>query len=355
MLRGNYVNVRNDTASRASSSNHEFFYNQTSTHFDEVNVYYHVDTYRATYIDNLGFNKDVGSGQDLKALVNWAGDPVDARYFFNDKEVRFGYQVPFARQDEVIYHEYIHAMADAENGSHRLDPEPDEEGAIGEGISDYFAGSYTGDAQIGNCIFIEPRDMDNPDIASYDDYEYERDNLQLIGEVDRHRGGELFSAVLWDLRNSASLSAHDTDILVFEAISRLSGSPNFIEFRNAMMAEDSNINDGVNNDFIQNTFADWGIGSYVPPSVTIHGESGMIEGESQTFTTTVTSGKPPYSYQWYYKHEYDANYTLAVGETSSSYNHTAGSPPGEDIKVVVMDDRSSFGEFVKTIFIVGAN
>lgn len=346
-LSGTYANVKNDEISRAYSSINSFQYSQENTHFDEVNVYRHIDIYRATYADDLGFSRNIGSDQDLEALVHYQANPNGAGYYPSNEQVRFGDQVDFARQDEVIYHEFVHAMADAENGSHYLDPNNTEEGAIGEGIADYFPGSYTGDATIGDCVLLQPRDMNNPDIATYDQYLNE-------GDVEEHDGGEFFSAVLWDLRNSGGISQHDADILVFEAISRLSGEPNFLEYRNAMMAVDSDINGGVHNDLIQNNFADRGVGMHVPPSVSITGPSNLWEGTSDTFTANVSGGESPYQYQWYYKHETDSNWTLVSGETSSTYTHTAGSPSGEYVRVVVTDNSSAVNESVHFFTIIGA-
>lgn len=53
-LTGTYVTVENDEAPNAFSANHNFQYSTSSTHFDEVNLYYHVDNFRHYYIANLG-------------------------------------------------------------------------------------------------------------------------------------------------------------------------------------------------------------------------------------------------------------------------------------------------------------
>ncbi len=81
-----------------------------------------------------------------------------------------------------------------------------------------------------------------------------------------------------------------------------------------------------------------------PPSVSISGPSNMMEGSTDTFTANVSDGSPPYSYQWYYKHENDFNWTLVSGATGSSYNHTAGPSPGEYVRVVVSDSQSDSAE-----------
>lgn len=58
-------------------------------------------------------------------------------------------------------------------------------------------------------------------------------------------------------------------------------------------------------------------------------------------------------YQWYYKHETDSNWSFIFGATGSSYNHTAGSPNGEYLKVVVTDSQSLSSEDQHYISIFG--
>lgn len=73
------------------------------------------------------------------------------------------------------------------------------------------------------------------------------------------------------------------------------------------------------------------------PSVTIDGPTLMLEFDTETFDADVTGGGTPLSYQWYYKHDTDDLYWSAVGFNASYYNHTAGSPDAEWLKVVVTD------------------
>jgi len=72
------------------------------------------------------------------------------------------------------------------------------------------------------------------------------------------------------------------------------------------------------------------------PTVSISGPSNMFEGSTDTFTANVSGGSPPYSYQWYYRHENDCCWT-STGTNSPTYDHTAGAPNGEYVRVVVQD------------------
>lgn len=73
-----------------------------------------------------------------------------------------------------------------------------------------------------------------------------------------------------------------------------------------------------------------------PPTVSISGPSNMFQGTTDTFTANVSGGSPPYSYQWYYQHENDCCWN-STGVSSQTYSHTAGSPNGEYVRVVVQD------------------
>lgn len=72
------------------------------------------------------------------------------------------------------------------------------------------------------------------------------------------------------------------------------------------------------------------------PSVTIDGPTLMMEYDTERFDADVTGGGTPLSYQWYYKHDTDLYWT-PVGFNASYYNHTAGSPDAEWLKVEVTD------------------
>lgn len=72
------------------------------------------------------------------------------------------------------------------------------------------------------------------------------------------------------------------------------------------------------------------------PTVMIDGPTLMLEYDTETFDADVTGGGTPLSYQWYYRHDTDLYWT-PVGFNASYYNHTAGPPDAEWLKVVVTD------------------
>lgn len=236
-------------------------------------MYYHVDDFRHNFIENLG---SLGFTQiTAHAHSNYSPGPNNAWFSPGSGDIYFGDGTgtgfnSFAREDKIIYHEYGHAVIyDIQSG---ISSWNNEEGAISEGTPDYFAGSYTGRSVIGD--YAAPsyqRDMSDPEIDSYSEYE-SIENTQ--GFVFAHDGGEFFSSILWDIRNNAGISTAQADYLVFEALNGITGSPNFLDFRDAMMTADNAAYSGAHNDLIQNTFASKGVGSYAtpplsPPSITM--------------------------------------------------------------------------------------
>lgn len=89
-----------------------------------------------------------------------------------------------------------------------------------------------------------------------------------------------------------------------------------------------------------------------PPSVSISGPSNMFQSSTDTFTANVSGGSPPYSYQWYYRHENDCCWN-STGVSSQTYSHTAGSPNGEYVRVVVTDSYPQTNEDIHYFTILG--
>ena len=252
----------------------------------------------------------------------------------------------FAKEDKIIYHESVHAILDAVNGNHLFDPNDTEEGAIGEAVSDYFAGAFTDrvdsptDSKIirgSLAIYFNQRDMADPltGIDTYSDYQSIRDNVQPFGEVPEHDGGEFFSAVLWDLRQDFSVDTDDIDAIVLAAASRVDGEPDFFEYRDAMLAEDVSNYGGIYQCDIKQAFANRSIGT-VPMYASISGPTSLSSGEQGTWSASVGGcGSGSYSYQWYEKYDGDSSFNPISGATSSS--HSDSYFGNVELKVVVMD------------------
>lgn len=306
-LQGNHAKVFNDVAERAFSSEHSFQFNINNAHFDEANVYWHLDTYRASFLEtNLTFFGNFGSDGD-EDIVAWVHDvtvnPNNAGWSPITQELRFGNNLEFAKEDKIIYHEFTHGAVDVAHGG--IDPEPNEEGAIDEGNADYFSGAYTGRPRIGESITNDEddiRDMNNPIISTYSEYIAKKDGDfpgedSPAGFVEEHDGGELWSAVLWDLRSI--IDSYTANNLVFEALGYISSNPTFIEYRNAMIEADDFNYQGDHIIDIMDTFAARGIGEPAPPIwVYIDGPGFISSFGDFEYVANTAWEDGPVSYQW---------------------------------------------------------
>jgi Zn-dependent metalloprotease len=260
-LDGTYVRAKNSSTSDAYSASHSFQYATTNTHFDEASLYYHVDNFRRNFIEGLD------SGNDLFNFIEaYAHNNVvcnnNACFNPNDGDIYFSDGYEFAKEDKVVHHEYGHAVIyDIENG---ILSSGGEEGAISEGTPDYFAGSFTGRSKIleYSASFAE-RDMSSPFYTDYSQLPTNGNGDVIVGS---HRGGEFFSSILWDIRNKTGITSSEADFLVFDALYRVGGNPDFTDFKFAMIAADAAAYSGDHYVLIRNTFADKGIGTHLYPT-----------------------------------------------------------------------------------------
>lgn len=315
-LEGQYVTVENGAGSNAYEPSHDFTYQSSDPHFDEVNAYYHVDKYRNDYINGLGFN----GFTEVDAVIN----PGQCNPYYNSGshsiQLVDGSNCTevnnTALEDKVIYHEYTHGVMYSVGNA--LWSSSDEKGAISEGTPDYFASSY---ADYRTTILDwswpeEIRDVANPFYSHYNQLPTDGN-----GNVDAepHRGGEFFSAILWDIRNRSPITVHEADIVVLGAVARLDADPTFTEFRDAMKAEDSALYYGVHNDLIHNIFAEWGIGNPVYYAY-IEGPSQIQPDDPATWEAVVYGGTPPYSYQWYKDYTLDGTGQFYTTSDDDDFN-----------------------------------
>jgi hypothetical protein len=254
-LHGTYANILNKNANdgydEAYNANNDFRYTPSNTHFDEANLYYHIDKI-ASFFHNMGFNEftqitahahiDFYDGDSAKPNASYS--PNDHHLRFSDGQGVLGFN-SFAREDKVIYHEYTHAITDFVAN---LSFGNSESGAIHEGNSDYFASSFTDRVLINEYSCedheIYQRDISNPRISTYTQYMDPNLSYWLDwGYHEPHFGGELWSACLWDLKEE--LDASTTDELVYRALdSNIPTSCTFLQYRQEIIDADIDMNNG---------------------------------------------------------------------------------------------------------------
>jgi len=259
-LTGPYCNTI-PTANRAQEITPSFIYQRQDDRFEEVNTYYHIDTYQR-YIQSLGFTGilnysfpfDVnGTTEDNSWFSPYAGTITLGSGGVDDGE-----------DADVIIHEYGHAMQWGINpglsGGHT--------GAMGEGFGDYIAGTYSLNIDPvfhpnwvftwdGHNQFWAGRVLNMP-------YHYPEN---AGGEV--HDSGQLWSAGLIDVWYDVPAVAL-WDMLVFQHHYYLGNGATMEDAANAILLADIEINQGAYREIIIDNFVERGFldPAYLAPQIT---------------------------------------------------------------------------------------
>ena len=199
-LQGEYANNISENAVTAADRVYNF--DRENDHFEEVNSYYAL-TEAQKYIQRLGFDDVNNEPQDFRT-TGFDGD--NSFYDSSDDSITFGTGgVDDAEDNEVIWHEYGHAIQDDQVPGWG---QSEEAGAIGEGFGDYWAVTMTQATSPDNAVTPWACVMDW-DATSYTDGEphclrrTDGDKVypdDLAGEV--HDDGEIWSRALWDINKA---------------------------------------------------------------------------------------------------------------------------------------------------------
>lgn len=234
-LFGRYGLVVDGLAADAFSANHNFgFLNQdplTADLFDQVNIYYWVETIATAYAKLFG---PLPTDFAMPLIVNIPGienaffSPSDSGLglgpgfmLFGDPSQQTGdFMDDYSRDMTVTGHEYLHAVADGmglQFGAADIDNPPR---AVNEAIADYFSASFFNDPQIGKIIAhfhygpdlsLDPdaiRDLTELRVAPGD----VSATLGQSGLPEEHEAGLIFGATLWRIRTAVKKAVADDAI-----------------------------------------------------------------------------------------------------------------------------------------------
>ena len=275
------------TANRAQESSPEFYYYRQDDRFEEVNTYYHLDTYQR-YIQSLGFYDIVNRPQEC----NVNGTSEDNSWFSPMTGViTFGFGgVDDAEDADVIIHEYGHAIQwdilPGWSGGHT--------GAMGEGFGDYIAGTYS--------LTI------NPDFHPEWVFTWDGHNQFWAGRwlnmpyhypenagSEIHDAGQLWSAGLIDVWYDVP-NVEIWDMIVFQHHYYLGNGATMEDAANAILLADININEAAYRQIIIGNFAERGFiePAYFSPIITHEPLCDTEDTLASAFTITaeITSGQP---------------------------------------------------------------
>lgn len=280
-LDGTYVTCANYELGEAIEPSSNFLYTpphytaHDDTHFDDVNVYYHIDKFVTGYWEPL-----IGSSIPYKVLAsvhdpsvlghdNASADWDGLTLWFGHGGSRF---YDLAKKDDIIYHEYTHIVT----GRLGLSYSYAESGAMHEGYSDYHAASYTDDASIGEWVtrsFSDLRTLEtSPTQFHYNNF----NTVSYTGpdpintESSKHANGMIWSGALWDLRNA--LGAEIANFLIYKGLVYKHGfDTRFIDGREGIIIADQNYYSGAHVNTIRDVFAARGIAAIpLAPSITMN-------------------------------------------------------------------------------------
>jgi Zn-dependent metalloprotease len=208
-LTGKYASS-SDSKVRVSSASQSFVFDRSQDGFSETMGYYYLD-FAQRYIQSLGFTS-VNNRQQVFSIDRYKKD--NSFYTASSKGIIYGTGgVDDAEDAEVIWHEYGHSIQDNQIPGFG---ETVEAGSMGEGFSDYWAGTLG--AQLSGGF----QDLC---IADWDAVSYSSDNPPCLRRLDstkhypedldgdEHDDGEIWSAALWQIRGAISAAKADTLIL----------------------------------------------------------------------------------------------------------------------------------------------
>ena len=252
-LDGPYVSTKL-TENRVNEPTLEFNYLRDDPGFEEVMVYYHIDTV-GRYLKGLGF--DFVDDWQIPANVHFgvtrAGfyDPSDGSINFGDAGV------DVAEDAEVIIHEYGHAILERQVPNMNRG----EGGAIHEGFSDFLAASFFSAVSdgFGDFIVFEWAGSDDPEVATRSVNSNKRYPQDIVGQP--HADGQIWSAALWEIFEAIGRDASIR--LVIESHFFLSPDAEFVDGASAILMADQELNGGVNFDFILGIMENRGF--FTPP------------------------------------------------------------------------------------------
>lgn len=223
------------TLAPVTSNTPVFNFNRSQSGFEDVNVFYHLSSYRQ-YVHSLGF-----SLADNLLLVDPHGGTADNSYFSYTgftPQIFYGIGgVDDAEDADVIVHEYGHFLA------HNASPNSNfgtERKSIDEGNSDYLAGGYSKTINPFNSDWVFNWDGHNAfwsgrvlNTAKV----YPADVSSSI-----YRNGEIWSAALTAI--AAEIGRPATDSLVLQSMYFLSSNMSMADAAKSLLQADTLLTGG---------------------------------------------------------------------------------------------------------------
>lgn len=238
-LKGTFVNI--NSKSKTYSSTNTFNFTRSDDKFEDVNVYYHIDT-EQRYIQSIGFTNI--NNRSIKVNVN-ATTQDNSYYSPSTKDLTFGSGgVDDAEDAGVIIHEYGHSIQDNQVPGFGNSAQG---GAMGEGFGDYLGATYE-DA-------TSPTTYGKACVAEWDATAYASGNPPCLRRLDNnkvypkdwvgevHDDGEIWSQGLYQM--SEQLGRDIATKIILQSHWSLTPNATFNDGAKAIKQADTLLYDGA--------------------------------------------------------------------------------------------------------------
>lgn len=330
LLTGSWVDVFNSTAARASEPSLIYNYSPTivAGHFQEVNIYYHINEFQEYFQNTLGIPNARNRVTDTYAHQ---GTDDNSDYSPSQDRIRYGDGgVDDSDDGEIVLHEYGHAVHN--------DIVPGfvyagESGAISEGFGDYFGATFGDNALVGEWDATSYNPGPPPFLRRTDTTKHYPEDV--AGEV--HDDGEIIAAAWWDFRNL--VGAQIADQIIIEAMFYTGVSATFQDYADGMVAADQALHGGSHVGYIFQAFGGRGIGATYLLNFN-HVALGDNEDTSGPYpvVTTITHTSPisaADAVKMFYRYDGLGAYTEVVMNPTGGFDEWAASLPGPGYNTTV--------------------
>jgi extracellular elastinolytic metalloproteinase len=282
-LNGNNTVGANETQPTAANGSFDFAYSPATDSASEAaasvtNAFFYVnDHHDRTYA--LGFTEAAGNFQtNNNGKGGKANDPVNVDSQDGSGTNNANFSTPpdgsrprmqmflfniihgtngRPRQDgdfdgTVVYHENTHGLSNRLVGAgattclNHL-----QSGGMGEGWSDFVAGSFLNNPVIGAYVTGNTTTGIRQQSMGNSKWTYNDVKNGTLAEV--HDAGELWSAALWDVRKA--LGQHTTELIVVQGMKDTPCHPTMLNARDGIIQADQTLNGGANKCAIWHAFA----------------------------------------------------------------------------------------------------
>lgn len=277
----------------ATSADHVFDYDPTDIRFVQPNVYYHVQLQQA-YMATLGYEWPTGRTLQVRPHMNSDPNVGYNNAFFQPSDEATGDlgQIKLGDGDgselkelgidaDVVAHEFGHQVVYT---TLKTAARCFETLALHEGLADFFAFARTRDPCLGEticpsgtgaCVAKACLRTADLDLAFGDEWW-----LAWSGQDScyTHRNGQLFSALLWDLRAPDKIPHEDLARIVVKAVSYFKEDSGFRDFLLSLFMADAELFQGSYRGLIKAGIETRGLGSLVADVAADQGSIPALSG-----------------------------------------------------------------------------